>query len=412
VSPLDLAVLAVFAAVYLGMATGGVPGLRVDRAWIAGAGASLLILIGALSVESAALVVEIDAIVLLFGLMILSAQFDLAGFYGRCAEMVVEGRDSPARLLAKVVALGGFLSAVLVNDIVVFALTPVLVAGVRARGLDPRPFLLALAGAANAGSAATLIGNPQNILIGQAGGLDFFGFILVCGPPAVMACAVVWLVVWAMWRRRWTAPDGPGDALIHVPFDRGAMVKALAATAALLALFATPIPREAAALGVAVALMVSRRFTSRDLVARVDWNLLLLFAGLFVVTGAFSEAGWSAWLGEWMQAQGFAPHRAMPLAVASLIGSNLIGNVPFVVVLLQLAPDMPADTLHALALLSTLAGNLLIVGSVVNLIVAESARHQGVRLGFMDFARVGVPVTVISMTLATLWLVAGGWLAL
>lgn len=393
------------------MATGGIPRLKVDRAWIAVAGATLLILIGALSVETAAPLVEIDAIVLLLGLMILSAQFDLAGFYGRCAEVVVRTGDNPARLLGLVVALGGFLSAVLVNDIVVFALTPVLCAGVRAKGLDPRPFLLALAGAANAGSAATLIGNPQNILIGQAGALDFFRFILVCGPPAMLACGVVWLVIWAMWRKRWVLAEGPGGPLPQVAFDRGAMTKALIATAALLILFATPLPREAAALAIAVALMVSRRFASRDLVARVDWNLLLLFAGLFVVTGAFSEAGWSARTGAWMQSLGFAPDRALPLAIASLVGSNLIGNVPFVVVLLQVAPDMSADTLHSLALLSTLAGNLLIVGSVVNLIVAESARQQGVRLGFMDFARVGIPVTLISVTLATGWLVAGGWLA-
>lgn len=403
-------ILAVFVAVYIGMATGGIPRLKVDRAWIAVAGATLLIVAGALSVETAAPLVEIDAIVLLLGLMILSAQFDLAGFYGRCAEMVVRTGDKPARLLALVVAMGGLLSAVLVNDIVVFALTPVLCAGVRAKGLDPRPFLLALAGAANAGSAATLIGNPQNILIGQAGSLDFFRFILVCGPPAMLACGIVWLVIWAMWRKRWVLTEGPGGALPDVAFDRGAMTKAMIATAALLMLFATPMPREAAALAIAVALMVSRRFASRDLVARVDWNLLLLFAGLFVVTGAFSEAGWGAQTGVWMQSLGFAPDRALPLAIASLVGSNLIGNVPFVVVLLQVAPDMSADTLHALALLSTLAGNLLIVGSVVNLIVAESARQQGVRLGFLDFARVGIPVTLLSMTMATAWLVAGGWL--
>lgn len=402
--------LAVFVAVYIGMATGGVPRLRVDRAWIAVAGATLLIVAGTLSVETAAPLVEIDAIVLLLGLMILSAQFDLAGLYGRCAELVVRNGHNPGRLLALVVALGGFLSAVLVNDIVVFALTPVLCTGVRAKGLDPRPFLLALAGAANAGSAATLIGNPQNILIGQAGSLDFFRFIMVCGPPAMVACGTVWLVIWATWRTRWVLAEGPGGILPHVAIDRGVMTKALIATAALLVLFATPMPREVAALAIAVALMVSRRFASRDLVSRIDWNLLLLFAGLFVVTGAFSGAGWGAQTAAWMQSLGFAPDRALPLAIASLVGSNLIGNVPFVVVLLQVAPDMSADTLHALALLSTLAGNLLIVGSVVNLIVAESARQQGVRLGFLDFASVGVPATLLSMTMATAWLVAGAWL--
>jgi Na+/H+ antiporter NhaD/arsenite permease-like protein len=403
-------VAGIFALVYLGMLVGEVPGLKIDRTGIALLGAIALIATGRISLDAAWDAIDIGTIALLFGLMVVSAQFRLGGFYTMLTRRLGSGGHSPQRLLALVTLSAAGLSAVLANDIVCLAMAPVLIEVCTRRRLNPLPYLLALACASNVGSAATLIGNPQNILIGQAGGLDFFGFILVCGPPAVMACVVVWLVVWAMWRGRWTMPDGTGDALIHVPFESGAMVKALIATAALLMLFAAPIPREAAALAIAVALMVSRRFASRDLVARVDWNLLLLFAGLFVVTGAFSEAGWSAGLGQWMQAQGFAPDRAVPLAAASLIGSNLIGNVPFVVVLLQVAPDMSTDTLHALALLSTLAGNLLIVGSVVNLIVAESARQQGVRLRFMEFARVGIPVALISMTLATGWLVAGGWL--
>ncbi|WP_200872723.1 SLC13 family permease [Polycyclovorans algicola] len=176
------------------------------------------------------------------------------------------------------------------------------------------------------------------------------------------------------------------------------------AVLALLALFSTPLPRELSALALAVLVMASRHHASRDYIGAVDWNLLLLFVGLFIVTGAASELPWAQHHAAQLAAQGLLPDTALSLAGASLLGSNLIGNVPFVMLLLQVWPDIRSPTLQALALLSTLSGNLLIVSSVVNLVVAESARRYGVTVGFFQFARVGIPVTLLSMTVALGWL--------
>jgi Na+/H+ antiporter NhaD/arsenite permease-like protein len=188
-------VLLVFVAVYAGMALGRSPGLRIHRTGIALLGGIVLYETGAVDGAAISAAIDVPTLVILFGLMVLSAQFAACGFYDWCAARLAATPASPAALLGLTVAIGGLLSAVLANDIVVFAMTPMLCAGLQSRGLDPRPFVLALAAAANAGSAATIIGNPQNILIGQVGGLDFWSFLLACGPPALAGLAITYGVV-------------------------------------------------------------------------------------------------------------------------------------------------------------------------------------------------------------------------
>lgn len=401
-----------FVLTYLGMAAGGIRGLRVDRSWIAGCAAVLLLVSGALSPAEAASHLDAGALLLLLALMLISAQFDFSGIYAWLNEQLSHYAQRPALLLLGVVALGGLLSAVLVNDIVAFALTPLLCHSLLARGLDPRPFLLALALSCNAGSAASLIGNPQNILIGQAGGLDFWAYTWIAGPPALAALAITYAVIWLQWRKRWgvAKPLALDETPVQRIYGVRSYLKPLLATLVLLGLFSSSMPREISALLIAVLVMVSRRVDSRDYVHKVDWNLLLLFAGLFVVTGAALSLPQVADLASGLAEAGLLPQGVIALASASLLASNLIGNVPFVILLLGVTPDASEAMLVGLAVMSTLAGNLLLIGSVVNLIVAESARRQGVPLSFVDFARSGLPVTVLSMTLAGLWLGLGGWL--
>lgn len=401
----DTMTLAIFALVYLGMALGRWPKLMLDRTGIALCGAIAVVLLG----DGAALAAHVDfaALALLFGLMVLSAQFAAAGFYGWCAARIAATRASPAALLGLTVAVTGGLSSVLANDVVVFAMTPILCRGLVANGRNPLPYLLALAGAANAGSAATLVGNPQNILIAEHGDLGFWSFAAVAAPPALAALAVVYLTIWAIWRhelaarpetRADAAPDAAAPAL-----DRPALLKGALATVLLLALFATDLPRWQAALAVAGVLLVSRRLSTREMLAFVDWHLLVLLAGLFVVTGAVAASGLEA---AGTGALGLAPataERPAVLAAASLLGSNTVGNVPFVVLALAAVPDLSADALHALAVLSTLAGNLLVVGSLANIIVLERAKREGVVVGFGQHARSGIAMTVIGMTLALMW---------
>ncbi|MBM3565056.1 MAG: anion transporter [Alphaproteobacteria bacterium] len=389
------------------MALGRVPGLKLDRTGIALMAVAALLATGAIDVAAIGQAVDAPTLVLLFALMLLSAQFAQAGFYDLCAARITGARVGPVALLGLVVAVAGGLSAVLANDIVVYAMTPMLCAGLKARGLDPRPFLIGLAGGSNAGSAATIIGNPQNILIGQVGGLDFWAFLGVCAVPAIVAMFVVFMVVRWLWR---DALAGGGEmAPATLPaWNRWQTAKGAAATAALIALFLLPVPREVGGLGIAALLLASRTMGSRTMIGAVDWHLLLLFACLFAVTAAFAGTGIAAAGLAELKARALWPDTLAVMAPLALILSNTIGNVPAVILLMAVWPDAPQGALYGLALLSTLAGNLLIVGSLANIIVAERAAASGVRLGFADFARAGIPMTLIAMTLAVLWLGLGG----
>lgn len=409
-----LVAVALFAVTYAGMALGRFPGLRIDRTGIALVAAIALVLSGVVPAQSVAGAIDFPTLAILFGLMILSAQYAGSGFYDWCAYKVAGGdggAPSPVRLMVVTVAVGGGLSAVLANDVVVFAMTPMLCAGLVRRGLDPRPYLIALAGAANAGSAATVIGNPQNILIAQAGGLDFWRFLAVCGVPALAALGCVLGVVLWVWRGRLELPHLPAPAPMDPPaLDRWPLVKAVVATVALLILFATPLPQDMGVLAVAGVMLVSRQMASRTMLGMVDWHLLVLFAALFTVNHALALTGIPASLVDALQAAGWFPDRLAVMTPLALVSSNTIGNVPAVILLLNAWTAPPEGALYALALLSTLAGNLLLLGSLANIIMVERAALAGVRLGFADHARCGIPMTLLSMGFAVVWLWAGGWI--
>jgi Na+/H+ antiporter NhaD/arsenite permease-like protein len=402
--------LSIFVLTYIGMAAGRVPGLRLDRSGIALIAAVVLVAAGAIAPEQLPGVIHFPTVILLFALMIVSARFAGAGFYDLCAAWIAEHRGAATTLLALTVAIGGGLSAVLVNDVVVFVMTPLLCTGLIRRGLDPRPYLAALAGASNAGSAATLIGNPQNIVIGQVGGIPFVQFFLVCALPALVALVIVFVCVRIVWRKPLQAPVAPRDPAAMPHYDRPETLKAAIATLVMIAMFLTPLSREMSAVLVAAVLLMSRRFSSRDMLTSVDWPLLLLFVGLFVVNGALAQTGLTADAMIWLAERGWLPDRLSLMAPMALIASNTVGNVPTVVMLLTVWRDIPEGALYALALLTTFAGNFFLVGSIANLIVAERAAQAGVHFGFIDQARAGVPMALLSMAVATAWLWCGGWL--
>lgn len=403
-------VVVVFALTYLGMALGRVPGLKLDRSGIALVAAVVLIAADAVPGARVVQAIHFPTVLLLFALMIVSARFAAAGFYDACAAWIARREASPGTLLALTVTLGGVLSAVLVNDVVVFVMTPLLCAGLAARGRDVRPYLAGLAGAANAGSAATLIGNPQNIVIGQVGHLDFLKFVAVCAPPALVALLIVFVTVRIVWHRELRHAGAPTSGLPLPACDRGQTIKAAVATIVLLVMFATPLDRDMSALLVAAVLLLSRRFASRDMLAAVDWPLLILFVGLFVVNDAFAATGLGGDALAWLAANDLLPDRLALMAPLMIVLSNTIGNVPAVMALLAIWHDLPEGALYALALLSTLAGNFFLVGSIANLIVAERAAQVGQSFGFLAHARAGIPMTLLSLAAAGAWLHYGGWL--
>jgi Na+/H+ antiporter NhaD/arsenite permease-like protein len=275
------------------------------------------------------------------------------------------------------------------------------------RRLNPVPYLLALACAANIGSAATLIGNPQNMLIGQTLQVSFSGYLLDGGPPALAGLVVVWAVIAALFRARWHRDSTP--IAVEAPaFDRWQTVKGLIVTIGVVAAFLlTAWPRELVALAAAGVLLVSRRLASRDMIGLVDWHLLVLFIGLFVVNRAIAQSGL---VGGWLMLSRMAGADltdAPVLFTVTAVLSNLVSNVPAVMLLLPAARD--ATDGAVLALSSTLAGNLILVGSIANLIVVDQAARLGVTIDWRCHARIGVPVTMVSLVVAAAWLAIRGW---
>jgi len=346
--------------------------------------------------------VDVPTMALLFGLMIVSAQFRLGGFYSEVVRRLASRPLEPPVLLAGVVAAAGVLSALLAHDIVCLAMVPVLIDACARRHLNPVPFLLGLACAANVGSAATLIGNPQNMLIGQRLSLSFSGYLADAGVPALLGLGVVWWGVWREWSGRWTWEGQPFP--VESPrFDRWQTQKGLVVLGALVAVFlVTTWPREVVALAAAALLLTSRRMASRDVLGIVDWQLLVLFLGLFVVNAALAGTGLLERGFQALAARGVDATHPIGLFVLSGALSNLVSNVPAVLLLLPAAENPMAGPV--LGLSSTLAGNLLVVGSIANIIVIDQARRLGVRIDWRTHARVGVPVTLVTLAVAASWL--------
>lgn len=399
------AVLVVFALVYLGMILGGLPFLQLDRTGVALLGAIALVAIGALTPEQAALAIHLPTLLLLFSFMVISAQMRLGGFYTRVTLEMAELRVSPPTLLALVIGVVAALSAVFSNDVICLAMAPVLADACLARRLDPVPYLVGLACAANIGSAATLIGNPQNMLIGQVLELDFGAYFLEAIVPVLLALAATWGILAWQQRGRWrTVLDDPPPERRHeyAVYDRWQTSKGLGVAAALVAAFLfTDLPREVLALGGAGLLLMSRRLHSHKMLGLVDWELLILFIGLFVVNHALAGTGLTAQAMAWLAAAGVALSEAAPLFAAAFVLSNAVSNVPAVMLLLPAATEPFSGPL--LALVSTLAGNLFIVGSIANIIVVEAARRRGIAVDWRTHARAGVPVTVASLAFTAAW---------
>jgi Na+/H+ antiporter NhaD/arsenite permease-like protein len=410
--PMTTTVVVIFVVVYLGMILGGLPFLQLDRTGVALLGAIALVATGDLTPEQAARSIHLPTLLLLFSFMVISAQMRLGGFYTWVTLQIAALPLGPGAWLAAVIVVVAALSAVFSNDVVCLAVAPVLASACLRRRLDPVPYLLALACASNIGSAATLIGNPQNMLIGSVLKLPFGAYFLEAIVPVALGLAALWAVL--RWQLRAEAvPDAAADASVtaharvedHVPFDVWQTAKGLAVAATLVVVFLfTDWPREVAALAGAGVLLTSRRLHSTHMLGLVDWELLILFIGLFVVNHALEHTGVTAQVMQALAAAGLPLAESAPLFGATLVLSNIVSNVPAVMLLLPAATEPLAGPL--LALVSTLAGNLLIVGSIANIIVVDAARRNGIHIDWKRHARTGVPVTLLTLA------ITAGWLAL
>lgn len=408
--------LLIFLLVYVAMGFGKLPGFKVDRTGAAIVGALAMMVAGSISAKDAWDSIDYSSIGMLFGLMVVSAAFVVSGFYGWTAQKVATLPVSAPVLLAVLIGVGGLLSALLTNDVVVVAMTPLLVSVTLARGLNPVPFLLAFCFAANTGSAGTLIGSPQNMIAAQQLGLSFNGFLGVAGVPALVSLPLVWAAVAVMYRGRWALPqvesEHPVFAQTQAPaLDVGETLKAgLITFLVVLAFVVSDWPRDLVAMGAAGVLLINRQIASSDMMKNVDGNLLLLIMGLFVVNAAMAATGLPQGLLNDMRGAGINLSDPLSLFLVSGVLSNVVGNNPAVMLLVPfLEPGTHADAIGAaLALGTGFSSNLIVFGSLAGIIVVEQAAACGVRISFGEFARAGVPVTIVCMVLAALWIVLIG----
>jgi Na+/H+ antiporter NhaD/arsenite permease-like protein len=402
----------IFTATYAGLAVGRVPGLRADRPAIAYVGAAAMLCAGAITLGQAVAPDSIDyqTLFLLLGMMVVVAALRVSGAIDRVAHAALGRVRSPRGLLAAVIGLGGVLSMFLVNDVVCLALTPLVLHLARRLGYDPVPHLIGLATASNVGSVGTITGNPQNMIIGAASGLSYGTFAAHLMPVAALGLVVDFAVVALVYRAALrpaggAGPGGRADLVPDRPVHRRLQRKSGLVAAVTIVLFFTGLPTAVVATGAAAVLLLGRT-KPRRIYDEVEWTLLLMFVGLFVVVHAFQLHVVSLWHVErWRWLTG---HPVGLLSVASAGLSNVVSNVPAVLLLEPVMHALPAASQRtgwlALAMSSTFAGNLTVLGSVANLIVVERARREGVTISFWEYCKAGVPVTVLSLGLGVGWL--------
>jgi Na+/H+ antiporter NhaD/arsenite permease-like protein len=396
--------LALIALTIIGVAVGRYPFLRMNRATIALTGGTVLIVIGALSLEEAYAAIDLDTLTLLFAMMILNTNLRRAGFFGLVANWVIHWATSPRQLLALVIVASGVLSAIFLNDTIVLVFTPLVLEICRLLGQPPIPYLMALTTATNIGSVATITGNPQNMIIGIASGIPFVQFTGELAPVALGGMVVIWLIIVLVYRQAFWGTAFAKPPAVAVETTPPLLRKALIATGLMIVAFVLGFPIPLAALAAASLLLITRRVEPESVFREVDWSLLVFFAGLFIVTGALETLGVSEQL--FALARPLAEQGVAALTVVAAVLSNLISNVPAVLLFRPFVPQFsaPTQTWLTLAMATTLAGNLTLLGSVANLIVAESAKRQGVQLTFGEYLKTGVLITLLSLTIGVCWL--------
>jgi Na+/H+ antiporter NhaD/arsenite permease-like protein len=403
---LRLVALGVFAGAYIGLSLGRLPPFRVDRTGVAIIGAAAMMLTGVLDWNTAVASVDAGTLVLLFGMMIVAAYLRLSGFFGLVTTWAIQRARTPVAVLVAVVVAAGVLSALFVNDVICLVLAPLVIDVTRRLDLPPVPYLIALATAANVGSVATLTGNPQNMLVGSFSGISYRAFLVREAPVAILGLGCVVAVVWLVYRKQLppTLAVAPGVPHHHMSIHYGLMVKTMLGVGAMLVAFLAGVPIALVAIAGAAYTLLTRRVKPDKVYRAVDWKLLVLFTGLFVLTGGVERAG----LAEAVLRSPLAAGLEQPFVLTALAAvlSNVVSNVPAVLLFKPLVPGLaePPRTWLLLAMATTFAGNLTILGSVANLIVVESARGAGVRIGFLEYCRVGVPLTLLTLLIGALLL--------
>lgn len=404
------ATLAIVAVTYAGIAVGHVPGLKLNRSGFALLGAIAMMIFGGIDTSEVVSFINWPTIFLLFGFFVISAQLRLSGFYDKVADGISSRLGHPGRFLLIVMLAAGGLSAFLNNDIVCFVFTPIVGSALLRQRLNPVPFLIALAIASDLGAAATPIGNAQDMLISQVAQLKFGHYILWCATPVIFAMAAAYGIVWFLARKTFVVALPAEEEMPEqtYPFNRLHTIKGLTILLVVIGLFFTSLPKEIVALAAAGIHLASTKFRTDELLNLVDWPILVLFMGLFVVTGAFQATGEGEQAVRWLAHGGFNLDAPANLVLATAALSNLIGNSAAVMLLLKVSNLAHPVTAYILALANSFGGSLIILGSVANIIVIQQARALGIKISFRDFGCLGIPVTLAALAGLLGWALLNG----
>jgi Na+/H+ antiporter NhaD/arsenite permease-like protein len=398
-----LAAAGIFVASYLALAIGKVPGLSIDRAGVALVGACLMVASGVMSLDDAWRAIDPGTITLLLGMMIIVANLRISGFFALATAWVARRVHRPVLLLGAIVAVSGVFSAVLVNDAICLVMAPLVLDLTLSLRRNPVPYLLAVAMASNVGSTATITGNPQNMMIGSFSEIPYPEFAAALGPVAALGLLITFLLLGQAHRRQLRAESS--QARVRQPrIHRVLVLRSLFGAVLTLALFFAGQPPPKVAIVVGALLLLTRRIKSTRVYAEIDWSLLLMFTGLFIIVAGAQHELLTPQTIQSVEAWHLQSAPVLSLVTAAL--SNLVSNVPAVLVLKPFVAALPDPNRAWLvvAMASTLAGNLTVLGSIANLIVVEKAARRGIIIGFWDHFRVGAPVTVLTLIVGTLWL--------
>ncbi|HXG30109.1 MAG TPA: anion transporter [Thermodesulfobacteriota bacterium] len=397
----------IFILTYILIAVQKIPGIKLDRPAGVSIGAILMILTKVITLEEAYGFIDLNTISFLLGMMVLIAYLEVSGFFGLVAFWIVRVSGNTSRMLFLVILSSGVLSALFVNDTVCLLFTPIILSATRSIGIEPIPFLIAVATASNIGSAATVTGNPQNMFIGVRSGIPFLTFLVKMVPISLIGLFLNYVLIWLLYRREINRKSIFSSLLDEPRVDKSLLTKSLSVLLAVFGLFIYGVSYPFAALLGGAFILLIGRIEPRIVFRQVNWTLLLFFAGLFVVMGGVEESGLSGILFERLASLfGLSSWKGtLGVSVAVLFLSNLISNVPAVMLF---APHVgsfpnPENTWLVLAMASTLAGNFTLVGSIANLIVAEISGEVGVMLGFWEYLRVGAPLTVVTIAIGAFW---------
>ena len=399
-----IAAMVIFAVTYLVVAIGKVPVYRIDRAGAALLGGALMVATGVLTLDEAYRAVDFDTITLLLGMMIVVANLRLSGFFRVVTDWIARHVRHPFVLLASVVLASGLLSAFLVNDTICLVMTPLVLDIVTRLRRNPVPYLLAIATASNIGSVATITGNPQNIIIGSLSRIPYGTFAATLAPVAAIGLVVAAVLIALSFRGEFFTRTRfePIAAASH--YNGPLLAKTLLVMTAMIVLFFLGQPVAKVAIVGGAFLLLTRRVKPQKIYIEIDWPLLVLFVGLFVVIGGVEKAVITPETAAMVGRLNLDNTLALGAVTAAL--SNLVSNVPAVLLLKPFVPGLhdPQRAWLVIAMAATLAGNFTLVGSIANLIVAERAKARGVHIDFWTYFKVGAPLTLVTIAVGLLWL--------